>query len=110
MSASSIGNGQGQVEAIDIIDNPAGIKAEKTPSPRDLGLGFMGINNEAYPCDCCQIDDLDTAPNTPFGDADMANHQNPHCTETDAMMQAQMMAAGNVSALPTSMRIPLIYH
>ena len=25
------------------------------PSPHDPG--FMGINNEAYPCDCCQIDE-----------------------------------------------------
>ena len=47
--------------AIDIID-PSG--KEKTvnfancvspPSPHDPG--FMGINNEAYPCDCCQIDE-----------------------------------------------------
>ena len=47
--------------AIDIID-PSG--KEKTvnfancvspPSPHEPG--FMGINNEAYPCDCCQIDE-----------------------------------------------------
>ena len=25
------------------------------PSPHDPG--FMGINNESYPCDCCQIDE-----------------------------------------------------
>lgn len=49
------------MDAIDIID-PA--KGEKTvnfancvspPSPHDPGI--MGINNEAYPCDCCQIDE-----------------------------------------------------
>ena len=47
-------------DAIDIMDTGK----EKTvnfancvspPSPNDPG--FMGINNEAYPCDCCQLDE-----------------------------------------------------
>lgn len=50
----------GGPDSIDIIDH----SKEKTvnfancvspPSPHDPG--FMGINNEAYPCDCCQIDE-----------------------------------------------------
>ena len=56
--SSRIG-GPGQ-DSIDIIDP----SKEKTvnfancvspPSPHDPG--FMGINNESYPCDCCQIDE-----------------------------------------------------
>ena len=50
----------GGQDSIDIIDP----SKEKTvnfancvspPSPHDPG--FMGINNESYPCDCCQIDE-----------------------------------------------------
>jgi hypothetical protein len=46
-------------DAIDVVDTK-----EKTvnfancvspPSPHDPG--FMGINNEAYPCDCCHLDE-----------------------------------------------------
>ncbi len=52
--------GGGPEDSIDVIDS----SKEKTvnfancvspPSPHDPG--FLGINNESYPCDCCQLDE-----------------------------------------------------